>query len=109
MRLFRLRRTDTAALYLLVFVVASYVVMANVRYGMNLRYANMWDMSLLYLSVVCLTNLTGSLSRRPSVWLALGVAALCVVELRQYEIFFVKAPLYELAPEGLLRAVKILK
>jgi hypothetical protein len=37
------------------------------------------------------------------------VALLCVYDLRQYRVFFQDFPLYELAPEGLLRAVKILK
>ena len=79
--------------------------MANVRYGMNLRYANMWDMPLRYLSVTWLASFT----RRSSLWLTLAIGALCVIELRQYEILFVRAPLYELVTEGLLRALKILK
>ena len=33
----------------------------------------------------------------------------CAVELRQYIILFVQFPLYELVPEGLLRALHILK
>ncbi|HEY8671492.1 MAG TPA: hypothetical protein VIL63_11670, partial [Terriglobales bacterium] len=103
--MFKLRWSDKAAFYLLLFVAASYAVMASVRYGMNLRYANMWDMPLRYLSVTCLTGF----SRRSSFWLALAVGALCVIELRQYEILFVKAPLYELVTEGLLRALHILK
>jgi 4-amino-4-deoxy-L-arabinose transferase-like glycosyltransferase len=106
---FLLRRSDPAALYLLIFVVASYVVMANVRYGMNLRYANMWDMPLRYLSVIGLTKISSSLGRRRHLWLTLGLLAVCLLELRQYEILFVRAPLYELVTEGLLRAVHILK
>ena len=34
---------------------------------------------------------------------------LCAIELRQYIILFVQFPLYELVPEGLLRALQILK
>jgi 4-amino-4-deoxy-L-arabinose transferase-like glycosyltransferase len=106
---FLLRRTDTAALYLLIFVVGSYMVMANVRYGMNLRYTNMWDMPLRYLGVLGLTRISMRVSWFPQVWLALGLSVVCLLELHQYEILFVKAPLYELVTGGLLHALHILK
>jgi len=106
---FLVRRSDTAALYLLIFVAASYAVMANVRYGMNLRYTNMWDMPLRYLSVLGLMRLGSGLNRFPQVWPALAVVTVCLLELHQYQVLFVKAPLYELVTEGLLRAVHILK
>jgi hypothetical protein len=35
--------------------------------------------------------------------------ALCTIELRQYNVFFVQNDLYELVPRDLLRAVKMLK
>ncbi len=38
-------------LFLSIFVVASYAIMCNIKYGMNLRYANMWDMPLRFLAV----------------------------------------------------------
>jgi hypothetical protein len=38
-----------------------------------------------------------------------AVGLVCAVELRQYVILFVQFPLYELVPEGLLRALHILK
>ena len=49
---FLLRRSDKVPVLLVTFIAASYVLMANVRYGMNLRYANMWDMPLRYLADV---------------------------------------------------------
>src|SRR5205823_14934006 len=42
--IFRLKFADKQSLYLLMFVVSTYLVMCNIRYGMNLRYTNMWDM-----------------------------------------------------------------
>jgi 4-amino-4-deoxy-L-arabinose transferase-like glycosyltransferase len=107
--LFRIRWTDKAALYLVVFIAATYTIMCNIRYGMNLRYANIWDMPLRYLAVTCLTTLTLSLSRYRTTVVCTAIALLCAVELRQYQIFFVKHNLYELVTEGLLRAVQILK
>jgi hypothetical protein len=106
---FRLQSSDTAALYLLLFVGASFAVMANVRYGMNLRYANMWDMPLRYLAVVCLTTLSLSFGRYRMAVVSAAIVLICAVDLRQYHIFFVQHSLYELVTEGLLRAVQILK
>lgn len=107
--IFLLRRSEWPAIFLLAFVVASYLPMANVRYGMNLRYTNMWDMPLRYLASVCLTNLTGRLGQPPR-WLLPGaVALLCGLELQQYLVFFVNYNLYELVTAGLLHAVRILK
>ncbi len=105
---FQLRRADRSGRYLLLFVAASFVVMANIRYGMNLRYTNMWDFPLRYLAVFCLWQIKPRRITR-AVWLSLCVVALCSLELRQYDIFFVQNDLYELVPQDMLRAVRILK
>jgi Dolichyl-phosphate-mannose-protein mannosyltransferase len=94
--------------YLLVFVIATYLLMCNVRYGMNLRYTNMWDMPMRYLVVGCVADVTRSFRRGEM--LAVGaVILLCAVDLRQYYIFFVQHDLYELVTGALLRALQILK
>lgn len=107
--LFRLQFANKSALYLAMFVAATYLVMCNVRYGMNLRYTNMWDMPLRYLAVVCLSELTQPMQRRRDLAITIAVALLCFVDLRQYHIFFVEHGLYELVTGGLLHAVRILK
>lgn len=101
--LFRLRNDDKASVYLVVFVATTYLAMCNVRYGMNLRYTNMWDMPLRYLAVGCLTALT------PLRYFAVAVVLLCAFDLHQYYVFFVQHNLYELVPAGLLHALDILK
>ncbi|HSP44637.1 MAG TPA: glycosyltransferase family 39 protein [Chthoniobacterales bacterium] len=106
--IFRLRFDDKSALYLLGFVAATFAVMCNIRYGMNLRYTNMWDMPLRYLAVGCLVDVTRS-SRRCEILLVAAVLMLCAIDLRQYYIFFVQHDLYELVTAGLLRALQILK
>jgi len=106
--LFRLKFADKESLYLVTFVVATYLLMCNVRYGMNLRYTNMWDMPLRYLALGCLVDLTRSFRRR-EILLTIAVALLCTIDLRQYYIFFVQHDLYELVTGGLLRALQILK
>ena len=104
--IFNLKISDKASLFLLLFVVGSYLLMANVRYGMNLRYTNMWDLPLRYLAVGCLTNVSASFGKRAHWWLGLFIAIVCAVELRQYIVFFVQHDLYELVTGGLLHAVK---
>ncbi len=106
---FRLDRTQKPELFLSLFVAASYLVMCNIKYGMNLRYTNMWDMPLRFLAFSQIIYLFSSLRRYRTVIVCLTVALLCALELRQYFILFVRYPLYELVSEGLLRALKILK
>jgi hypothetical protein len=106
--IFRLRFDDKPALYLIGFIAATFAIMCNIRYGMNLRYTNMWDMPLRYLAVGCLVDVTRPFHRRGPILIG-GVALLCVIDLRQYYIFFVQHDLYELVTAGLLRALQILK
>lgn len=108
-RVFRLDRTMKPELFVAVFIGASYLVMCNLKYGMNLRYANMWDMPLRVLAFSQLASMIRPISR-VRVWILGGaVAIICAFEMRQYLILFVDYPLYELVSEGLLRALKILK
>jgi Dolichyl-phosphate-mannose-protein mannosyltransferase len=106
---FRLDRTQKAELFLSIFVVGSYLVMCNIKYGMNLRYANMWDMPLRFLAVSQVAFLCGLLGRYCVLVMSIAMSLVCAAELRQYLILFVHYPLYELVSEGLLRALKILK
>lgn len=106
---FRLDRTQKPELFLAIFVGASYLVMCNLKYGMNLRYANMWDMPLRVLAFSQLSALLLPFERRRLALTCATVGVICAVEMRQYVILFVQVPLYELVSEGLLRALKILK
>ena len=107
--IFRLDRTKKPELFMSIFIAAGYLVMCNIKYGMNLRYANMWDMPLRFLALSALVSLTAPLRRYRPIVLGIAVALICVIELRQYIILAVQFPLYELVPEGLLRALHILK
>ncbi|MEN3370367.1 MAG: hypothetical protein V7609_2510 [Verrucomicrobiota bacterium] len=107
--IFRLKMENKPALYLISFMAATYVLMCNVRYGMNLRYTNMWDMPLRYFALGCLADLSRPFIRRREIILPVAVVLLCAIDLRQYHIFFVQHDLYELVTGGLLRALQILK
>ena len=107
--LFTLRRTDKMPVIFFSFIAASYILMANVRYGMNLRYANMWDMPLRYLAVFGLTNICDRVGTAARWLFPAAVAGLCLFEWHQYLVFFVHHNLYELVTGGLLRAIQVLK
>ena len=106
---FRLDRTKKPELFLTIFMAASYLVMCNLKYGMNLRYANPWDMPLRLLAYGQLLAFARQFPRYTVAITAGAVALICAVELRQYLTLAVDYPLYELVTEGLLRAQKILK
>lgn len=106
---FRLNRALKPELYLTVFIAASYLVMCNVKYGMNLRYTNMWDMPLRFLAVSSLVALVAPLGRYKNIALGAAVTLIAMVELRQYYILAVQYPLYELITRDLLQALHILK
>ncbi len=107
--IFQLDRTKKPELYMSIFIAASYLVMCNIKYGMNLRYANMWDMPLRFLAFSSLVGVVAPLVRYRNIALGLAVALICAIELRQYYILAVQYPLYELVPHDLLRALQILK
>jgi 4-amino-4-deoxy-L-arabinose transferase-like glycosyltransferase len=107
--IFRLNRTLKPELYMSIFIAASCLVMCNVKYGMNLRYANMWDMPLRFLAFSQIVVLA-SLAKRHQILIAVVIVTLvAATELRQYYILAVQYPLYELVTHDLLRALHILK
>ncbi len=106
----RHRREDRPLWFVVVFVAASYALMCNVKYGMNLRYATIWDLPLRALAVwqvALLAARAGERWRAPV--MATVVVGLCAFDLDQYYRLAVKFPLYELVPMDLLRALSILK
>ena len=107
--IFRLKRESKPQLYLLLFVTGSYLIMCNLKYGMNLRYANMWDFPLRVLAYGGIASFCDRFPKRREFLLLISCLVVCAVELRQYYIFTVLGNLYELVTSGLLHAVKILK
>jgi len=107
--LFTLPRERRGFAFLLAFVVVSFGIMCNVRYGMNLRYTSIWELPIAAFAAAQLLALARRAGRH-HVLVALALfAAICATELRQYKILFHDHAIYELAPEGLLRAIDIIK
>jgi 4-amino-4-deoxy-L-arabinose transferase-like glycosyltransferase len=108
--LFRVTTKEKAALYLSLFIGLSYLVMCQVTYGMNLRYASIWDMPLRWLAFWNIMMLTSSLPARARTILVSGiVTALCLMGWQEYHLFFVQAGIYDPIPTYLGRALSIFK
>ena len=108
---FSLNPAKKAGWYFLAFIFFSYLCMCNVTYGMNLRYANIWDFPLRFLALLPLFLWAGFIrsGRRRTLFLIAGVALLGCFELDNYLRIFVDHPVYDPIPANLLQALDILK
>jgi hypothetical protein len=103
------RRKELACLA--IFVAGSYLIMCNVRYGMNLRYASIWELPLRVCAFAMVWQMCARFGHRQWLVASIAIAALCGYEFRQYLILATNPdlPLYELATSDLLRLVNIIK
>jgi Dolichyl-phosphate-mannose-protein mannosyltransferase len=102
---FTLRTENKFEWFLLIFIAASYATMCNIKYGMNLRYANMWDFPLRVLALAQIAALVRHLPRCRNAILVTAVAMVGASELHNYIRLAVKYPLYELVTIDLMRAL----
>jgi 4-amino-4-deoxy-L-arabinose transferase-like glycosyltransferase len=107
--LFRLNRAMKPELFMSIFIAASYLVMCNVKYGMNLRYANMWDLPLRFLAFSEIVWFASFARRFQTTIIAAAIVLLAAIEFHQYVVLAVRYPLYELITHDLLQALSILK
>src|SRR5438270_2707758 len=107
--IFRLNRTMKPELFMSIFIAASYLVMCNVKYGMNLRYANMWDLPLRFLALSQIVAFASLAKNYRGAIIAGAVVLLAAIEFHQYIVLAVRYPLYELITHDLLQALQILK
>ena len=66
-RIFQLERKNRADVYCTVFLLASYLPMACVTYGMSLRFAAFWDLPMCWLAYSQLSALAGRLFARRAI------------------------------------------
>ncbi len=107
--LFNLTPDKKLEWFCVVFIAASYLIMCNIKYGMNLRYANMWDLALRFLAFSQLVRISSFIPRWRWILLTAMTGFVCAVEFHQYIVLAVNYPLYELVTPGLMHALKILK
>ena len=108
--LFHLTKEKKPLLYLTAFIGVSYAMMCSVKYGMNLRYTNMWDMPLRFLAFTQVAAISARFGKMERVAMIALVAALAAFDLHQYDVLFVQFDKdYEMVSANLLHALKILK
>jgi 4-amino-4-deoxy-L-arabinose transferase-like glycosyltransferase len=106
---FRLNRTMKPEWFMSIFIAASYLIMCNLKYGMNLRYANMWDMPLRFLAFSQIVAMASLAKKYRTEIVVSAVVLLAAIEFHQYIVLAVRYRLYELISHDLLQALKILK
>ena len=105
----RLNGETRPQLFAALFFAVSYILMAAMPYGANLRFASFWDFPLCFLAASAILGITASLAWRP---VAIAVASLILVaasSLQQYRRIFLERNVYETTTPALLKAVDILK
>lgn len=95
--------------FFVIFIIASYAPMSGIRYGMNLRFANMWDLPLRMLALSQLISLSRFLPKWRNAVVVAAVLLICVTDFRNYFVLAVNYPLYDLLSRDLFRALHILK
>lgn len=106
----RLEQREKCGAYLVVFMLATFLVMGQLRYGMNARYSNIWTMGLCYFAVAgmgALLGLVPSPARRVATIAAFSL--LCLSGIWQYQTYFMGGGLYDPVPASMMRATNILK
>jgi hypothetical protein len=95
--------------FFFIFITVTYVAMSSVRYGLNLRFGNIWDFPLRVLAVSQLFALTAIVIRWRNAIVIIAIAMICAAEFRNYIILAVRYPLYDLVTTDLTRALQIRK
>lgn len=106
---FQLNAAKKPEIFCAVFIAACYLIMCNIKYGMNLRYAIIWDMPLRVLAFSQIVAFSARFQRYRTQIICGAVGLICLMELRQYITLAVQYQLYELIPQTLLRALHIIK
>ncbi|HEX4086407.1 MAG TPA: hypothetical protein VHY22_15940 [Chthoniobacteraceae bacterium] len=107
--IFALRRDNREGVFLFLFVLFSCAVMVNVKNGMNVRYATMWDMPLRFLAAGILLQMAGCVRRAPVLAAVALVALIGASELHHYWLYFVKDDIGEPVTQYLMWASQIVR
>jgi 4-amino-4-deoxy-L-arabinose transferase-like glycosyltransferase len=96
--------------HLVIFLVISYALMAQVRYGMNMRYGAMWEVPMCWLAFELVRTLWANVrhSWRPTA-VALTLTLVCTLELQSYYRLFVAGGIYDPVAGALIQPLRIFK
>lgn len=103
--IFQLRKENRLDVFMTAFLALSFFAMANVTYGMSLRYAAYWEIPLCWLAMSQVFALSGRFPRvRPSI-IAVGLLLIVAVNgLVQYNRFFIEGAIYDPTTSAMARA-----
>jgi len=107
--IFALRRDGRQGIFLLLFMVFSCAVMVNVRNGMNVRYATMWDMPLRYLAAGPILQMAAAVRRAPVLAAIVLLAVAGGIELHQYWVIFVQHDVGDPITQFLMYSLEIVR
>lgn len=107
--MFTLPRKSPAFGFLLVFMLITYVIMCNLRYGHSLRFTTIWALPLAALAAGQVIALAKYAGRYAGYAAAIVFALMAGYGWQQYQVFFVKNSIYEPVPVLTLKAINILK
>lgn len=104
-RMFQLRKYDRLDVFMTAFLALSFFAMANVTYGMSLRYAAYWEIPLCWLALSQVSVLSRRFPQvRPSI-IAVGLLLILAVNgLVQYNRFFIDGAIYDPTTAAMARA-----
>lgn len=101
---------DPAKRHLAIFILVSFALMAQVRYGMNMRYGAMWVLPLCWLAFNLLASLSEKIAPRfRTAALTAVVFIVCATELHSYHRLFVAGNIYDPVPGALAMPLKMWK
>ena len=90
------RQTCKAGLFLALFFAFTYLIMAQIKGGMNLRYGNIWSFPLAWLALSQIFSWASAMTEK---WRAgfviLVLCCLSASELWQYHLLFVRGKIYD--------------
>ncbi|MEQ1859060.1 MAG: phospholipid carrier-dependent glycosyltransferase [Chthoniobacteraceae bacterium] len=105
----RLEAGTRPQLFIALFFLTTYAAMAGVRYGVSLRFANLWDFPLCFLAASAVFALVENLRWRPLLAATAALVLVAASEMHQYRRIFVARNVHDPITPELLRAVDILK
>jgi|GEM_PF-5898646 len=107
--LVRLNGDTRPQLFAALFFAATYLLLAAMPYGANLRFANFWDFPLCFLAASAVLSLTANLPWRPVAVAAASLVLVAASSTQQYRRIFLERNVSEPTTPALLKAVDILK
>lgn len=107
--LFCVAGQDRAYLFAATFIAVTYLIMCNLPYGTNLRYATVWDFQIALIAAGMSAHLSTKFGNHASAAFAIGIALVCAFQWHQYNVFFIDGALYELDARSLFRILRMVK